>query len=306
MSEELIAELEIPGVLSIDRSVSDMPRLVIESEQCSAELYLQGAHLTKWQPKGHEPVLFLSEKSVFAPGKAIRGGIPIIFPWFGARTATPFSSRTDGPSHGFARTADWQVEAATMKGGVLFLKLSLKPNEVSRSLGYDQFRLSYELELGQELKLTLRTENLSDSAMQIEEALHTYFAVGDVRQLSLDGLCGTDYLDKTDAMKRKRQSEPVLALSGETDRPYLGSKTAVTINDPTLKRRIIVEKQNSNTTVVWNPWSALSAKMSDMSADSWTHMVCVETANALEDAVVIESGAVHTMTACISLQESKS
>jgi len=139
--------------------------------------------------------------------------------------------------------------------------------------------------------------------MHFEEALHTYFLVGDVRQISILGLEGTDFFDKTDDFKRKRETQSAIKLTGETDRPYVGTESVVEIDDPVLRRRITISKQNSRTTVIWNPWTELTSKMADMSPDGWTRMVCIETANALEDAVILAAGERHAMSARITASD---
>jgi|AGTN01.1.fsa_nt_gi Uncharacterized enzymes related to aldose 1-epimerase len=298
--QEIIDRHTIPGVVSFAENEHGLVYASISSAACTAVIYLQGAHLAEWCPSGQQPVLFMSDRSMKAPGKAIRGGVPIVFPWFGARTANEYSSRTDGPSHGFARTSEWQVVGAKVRGNDVILTLSLDPDDSTRSLGYDAFRLVYELVIGENLELHLTVENRSEETISFEEALHTYFLVGDARQISIHGLEGTDYFDKTDKFKRKRQTESVLKLTGETDRPYVGAEAVVEISDPVFQRRIIVSKQNSRTTVVWNPWTELTAKLADMSPDGWMQMVCIETANALEDAIVLASGERHTMIAQIA------
>ena len=293
----------IPGVLAFSQNEQGLLRANITTPACTAELYLQGAHLTQWQPAGQQPVLFLSERSFFTPGKAIRGGIPIIFPWFGARTATPDNPRTDGPSHGFARTAEWTLAFAALAGDDLHLTHTLGPSDASRSLGYDQFALVYEITLGAELHLQLTVNNQGSKPLHFEEALHTYFSIGDAQQVSIIGLSDTEYLDKTDHFKKKHQTDPLLKLTGETDRPYLSTTVPVNIDDPVLKRRITVDKANSQTTVVWNPWSTLTATLPDMSPDCWLTMVCVETANVGPNANTLASGEHHTMEAHLYVQE---
>jgi len=293
----------IPGILAIDETEHGLIRATVTTAACVAEIYLQGAHLTHWQPKGNKPVLFLSERSEFRPGKAIRGGVPIIFPWFGARTATPGDPRTDGPSHGFARTSNWQLESATTSGDDLQLVLTLDPNETSRSLGYDHFRLTYTLTIGMELRLQLTVENRSKAAMRFEEALHSYFMVSDAQKITISGLADTEFFDKTDGFQRKRQKESLLFLTGETDRPYINTEAQIEVDDPMFKRRLNVDKLNSKTTVIWNPWLELTAKMADMNANGWLQMVCIETANAADNAVTLAPGEQHTMHAHIVVTE---
>jgi glucose-6-phosphate 1-epimerase len=296
----LTNNFSIPGILRFSQTEHGLLRASITTPACCAELYLQGAHLTQWQPKSGRPVLFLSERSVFESGKAIRGGVPIIFPWFGNRTPTAWSQRNDGPSHGFARTEEWTLTFAALAGDEVHLTLTLDPSETSRSLGYDHFQLVYQLTLGAELRLRLTVRNLGSEPLWFEDALHTYFAVGDAREIAIHGLAGTRYLDKTDHFKLKVQDEPVLRLSGETDRPYLDTVAAVDLDDPLYRRNIRVEKSNSSTTVIWNPWSTLAARLDDMTAEGWISMVCIETANVATNAITLDPGEQHTTEARIS------
>ena len=295
-------DFAIPGILAIDDK-HELTRATITTSLCTAELYLQGAHLTQWQPLQHKPVLFLSDRSTFARGKAIRGGVPIIFPWFGPRTATACDNRSDGPAHGFARTESWQLVSAAMNGKLLVLTLCLEANEISRALGFDQFRLHYSLTFGSDLVLQLTVENRSQSRLCFAEALHTYFFVGDCEQIGISGLAGHEFYDKTDGMKRKRQGvgQAELNLKGEIDRPYINTTDTLVLHDPVINRRITVSKNHSNSTVVWNPGAELSAKMADMSPAGWKQMVCIETANALENAITLGPGEQHTMTAHIKV-----
>jgi glucose-6-phosphate 1-epimerase len=297
--DQLNASFAIPGVLSFEER-SGLLCARIRTPACSGELYLQGAHVTAWQPAGQEPVLFLSEQSAFAPGKTIRGGIPIVFPWFGERTATPEDPRTDGPSHGFARTQEWRLDFGAYATGELHLSLSLEPTELSRSLGYDRFLLAYQVSFGRELKLRLSVANDGDKPMCIEEALHTYLHVGDVEQARIHGLFEAEYMDKTDNFTRKIQAEPVFTLSGPTDRPYLNTTSPVVVDDPLLQRRITVTKADSNTTVLWNPWA--NAGLADMAADGWRHMLCVESANAADNALTLRPHEAHVLETTIAVE----
>ena len=266
----------------------------------SATVYLHGAHVTHWQPAGQKPVIFLSEKSDFAEGKAIRGGVPICFPWFGAR-----SDGKPGPSHGFARVQEWELAFAAMIPGAdgdrIHLTFTLGSTELSRSLGFDNFRVAYEVIVGATLTLRLTVANLGSEPMLMEEALHSYFAVGDVRQATLTGLESAEYRDKTDGMKVKSTPAGPLRLTGETDRVFPGSVAAVQIHDEDNGRVISVEKTNSATTVVWNPWSELAVKLADLPDDAWPGFVCVETANTATDAITLKPGESHAMQCTVSV-----
>jgi glucose-6-phosphate 1-epimerase len=300
--QTLTASFAIPGILAFDETEGGLIRARITTPACTAELYLQGGHLALWQPAGHGPALFLSEKSFFVPGKAIRGGIPIIFPWFGARSAELTGARTDGPSHGFARSEPWEFIFAALSGDDLHITLTLAPTETSRALGFDDFKLAYQLVLGETLTMRLTVANESGDPLQFEEAFHTYFAVGDATQVGILGLADTEYLDKTDHFLRKTQTDPVIKYTSETDRPYLNTKAVVTLEDPTLRRRFVVSKKNSDTTVIWNPWIELSAKLADMADDGWRRMACIETANAAENAITLASNTAHTMECVVAIE----
>jgi glucose-6-phosphate 1-epimerase len=300
--QRLTDDFAIPGVLSFSTTEHGLIRAQITTPACTAELYLQGAHLTQWQRTGHDPVLFLSDRSEFKPGKPIRGGIPVCFPWFGPRTPTPANSRTDGPSHGFARITDWTLAFAAISGDDLHLTLTLGPDENTRALGFDHFQVAYELILGAELHLKFTVANTGAEPLYIEEALHTYLHVGDVQQIAVIGLSDTEYLDKTQNYSRHLQAETPLRITKETDRPYLDTEAPVDVDDPTLRRRLTVSKTGSKTTVVWNPWSELSAKLHDMTPDGWRTMLCIETANANLNRLTIEPTAHHTMSARILAQ----
>lgn len=297
--DQLNTSFAIPGIFSFDEH-GGLLRARINTPACTGELYLQGAHITAWQPANEQPVLFLSEKSAFAAGKAIRGGIPIVFPWFGPRTATPDDPRTDGPSHGFARTQPWKLDFGAYAADELHLSLSLEPTELSRSLGFNNFLVAYQVTFGKELKLRLSVANDSEQPLHFEEALHTYLQVGDIEQARVHGLFETEYLDKIDNFARKTQTDPILTFAGPTDRPYLNTASPLVVDDPVLHRRITVTKANSKTTVVWNPWS--NHGLADMSDDGWRHMLCVESANAVENAVKLQPHEAHVMETNFSVE----
>jgi len=187
-------------------------------------------------------------KSLFAPSKAIRGGVPIIFPWFGPRSAGKL-----GPAHGFARTMEWTIEETRQHDdGRVQITLALSTNDVTRGFGYADFHLRFRVTLGAELEMELKTRNDSNEPVAYEEALHVYFATSDVHQASISGLEGTTHVDKTDGFKRKTLGSGPLRVTKETDQVHLSTKASCVIHDPVWKRRIIIEKGGSGSTVVWN------------------------------------------------------
>jgi len=300
--EQLNAEFAIPEVLRFEVVGKGLIKSVISTGACDAELFLQGAHLTKWQPKGALAVLYLSERTFYEPGKAIRGGVPIIFPWFGSRSLAITGGTTDGPSHGFARTALWTVATVGMKNDTLELTLTLAASPSTNVFAIDDFLLEYRISLGPRLELDLVVHNLSPSRhLSFEEALHTYLNVGDATRISLSGLQGFDFIDKTDGFKRKHQDENLLTLRAETDSPYLNFQGSVMVHDPVFGRDLIVEKENSSSTVIWNPWQELSSKLPDMSSDGWKNMVCVETANVSENLIDLGPNQSHQIRTWIKM-----
>jgi glucose-6-phosphate 1-epimerase len=300
---DLDQRFAVPGVLGFERSASGLVFARVTSAVAEATVYLQGAHLAEWKPAGHEPVLFLSARSQYMPGKAIRGGVPVIFPWFGPR-----HDGKAGPQHGFARTSMWELAFAAVAGDEVHLTFTLGPSEVSRALGFDHFRVAYRMTIGKRLRLEMMVANDLDAAegegaaLVYEEALHSYFAVSDVERVDLMGLGGTAYLDKQDEAKRKVQPEGAVRLTEETDRVYLNTTATCVVEDAGAGRRIVVEKAGSRATVVWNPWLEATAKMGDMEPDGWKRMLCVETANVGESAVTLRPGETHTMRVEISVE----
>ncbi len=294
----LANRFDIPNVLRFEDAPGEMVRAVISTLAAEADLYLHGAHITRWTPRGQRPVLFLSTKSLFMPGKAIRGGVPIIFPWFGPR-----GDGKPGPAHGFARTTEWTVEGAKLlNNGNVEITLVLAPNETSSGFAYASFHLRFRVTIGSSLEMELETRNEASDPLTYEEALHSYFAIADIRQASISGLEGTTFIDKTDGFQRKKLGNQPLQIAKETDQVHLNTKATCVIHDPVWQRRIIVEKSGSDSTVVWNPWIDKTKGMSDMAADDWQGMLCVETSNAADNAVHLPPGASHKMTASIRVE----
>lgn len=284
----------IPGVLAFHQLPSGLIYADVTTPHAKATIYLQGAHLAAWQPAGEEPVLFLSRKSDFEPGKPIRGGVPIAFPWFANR-----HDGKAGPSHGFARIQDWTLAFAALAGEDLHLTFTLAPTAMSRELGFDNFRLAYRLVIGRTLTMQLAVANDATTPLVFEEALHTYYSVVDVHEVTVTGLESTPFIDKTDGMREKPAAHAPLSFTGPTDRVYQNTAATCVLHDGAGRRRITVAKTNSNTTVVFNPWKA----MADMGADEWHEMLCVETVNAAANTVTLAPGETHAMQALISVEK---
>ncbi len=288
---ELNSQFAIAGVLAFHEK-DGLLFADVSSPSAKAAVCLQGAHLLGWQPSGQQPVLFLSQRSEMAPGKAIRGGVPLLFPWFGPR-----HDGKEGPAHGFARTQPWQLDFAAMTGEDLHLTFTQGPTELSRSLGFDHFRLAFQLTLGRSLTMQLTVANDGQAPLLYEEGMHTYFSVQDVHEVTVSGLDGTHYIDKKDDFKVKPQVAGPMHITAPTDRVYLATAATCTVRDPGEGRQITIEKTNSNSTVVWNPWG----EMPDIHPDGWHEFVCVETVNVGEQSVSLAPGATHTMKSHITV-----
>jgi D-hexose-6-phosphate mutarotase len=278
-------------------SENQLPSVRLTSPDAEALVYLNGAHLAHWKPAGQEEVLFMSKESHFAAGKAIRGGVPIIFPWFGGRSGHP-----ESPAHGFARTMNWNVAACEQRpDGGCAMTLELLSNDATRATWPHDFSLRFTIAAGKKLTMTLTVANTGAGPFTFEEALHTYLAIGDIAKTSITGLAGVTYIDKVDGFKKKQQGPEPIVISGETDRVYLATKSPCVVTDSAWNRKITVAKENSDATVVWNPWIAKAKAMADFGDDEWPQMVCVETCNVADHAITLQPGQSHAMTAIIGL-----
>jgi glucose-6-phosphate 1-epimerase len=291
---QLAAEFRIAGRLDFTENETGLVKAMVSCGGSGGELYLQGAHVTAWTPAKGRPVIFTSPNSAFTHGKAIRGGIPVIFPWFGPNQAAPAA-----PQHGFARIAAWRLDEVAQSDGALTLRLSLAGE--GDKFWPHRFSASYEISFGASLALRLCVRNQSLREIEFEEALHTYFAVSDVAGVSVAGLDGCQFIDKTDGMCRKRRGAGGLVLAGETDSVYLDTPARLAIADPAWRRRIAIAKDGAASAIVWNPWAEKSAAMADLGADVWRGMICVETGNVADDRVRLGAGAEHAMTTEIAV-----
>ena len=292
-SAATLRHLELPGIARFEDASGGLVRLVITSPAAEAHVFLQGAHIVHFQARGERPLLFTSRESLFAPGKAIRGGVPICFPWFGPRAGEP-----KAPSHGFARTSEWQIDRlqARPDGGVDVI-FQLESNAATRAVWPHEFRARYHIGVGEQLELRLEVTNTSSAPISFEDALHTYLAVADVKEVSIIGLTGTEFVDKVDGGRRKTESSERIQIRGEVDRVYLSTAAACTVEDHGAGRQIRIEKSGSDTTVVWNPWIEKAVALPDLGDDEWPHFVCIETANAADNAVTLRPGESHTTIA---------
>ncbi len=259
-----------------------------------AEVYLHGAHVTRFQKNGEPPLLFMSDESLFAPDKAIRGGVPICFPWFGSREGLP--------AHGFARVTAWElVKTVVLPDGSVRVGLRLSQN----AGGANAFRgtVEFTVTAGNTLAMELQVTNPLSEPLGFEECLHAYFSVGDINDVSITGLKNAHYLDKTDDNARKLETGDAIKIISETDRVYLDTTSAVEIHDAKLRRIIRVEKAGSASTVVWNPWIAKSKAMADFGDDEFRRMVCVEAGNVGQNQITLGPGKTSVLRTVLHSQD---
>ena len=296
--EELDRRFEIPGIAQVVEGKGGLPKVRITSPEAAGEMYTHGAHVTSWTPAGGEEVLFLSSQTRWEHGHAIRGGIPICFPWFGGKADDP-----KAPAHGLVRTKSWQLESITQVGRAVTVSMFTESDESTKRWWPAEFRLVHRATFGRELSLKLEVTNTGKTSLRFEEALHTYHRVGNIEMTRVRGLDKVQYLDKTDSNRKKVQRGEI-AIVSETDRVYLNTQDAVELEDTVLRRRTRVIKQNSLTTVVWNPWVQKAQALSDLGDDEWMQMICIETSNVADFALVLAPGQQHTMEAVVKLADS--
>lgn len=279
---------EIPG-LAAETGAGGLTKLVVDLPTCHGEVYLHGAQITEWAPVGHDPVLWLSPEAIFAPPQAIRGGVPICFPWFGSGPEGDFS-----PAHGLARTASWQFASAQRQGDALRITLQLTREGIADRAGAEHwttdFVATYTVEFGSSLTMTL---DVDPADPPTQSALHTYLRVGDVRQIAVTGLDHHHYLDQLTGETRTHQG--AVTFTEETDRIYHHSNE-VRLTDPVLGRRIRIAKSGSPHTVVWNPWIDKARQLADVPDDAWHEFVCLESANLSQTLRVCTSINVEPLT----------
>jgi glucose-6-phosphate 1-epimerase len=280
---ESLQQWEIPGHVTFARGNGNLPKIDITSDRSTAEIYLHGAHVTGFGKNDEPPLLFMSARSLFAPGQPIRGGVPICFPWFG--------NRDNEPSHGFARVSEWQlVKTSCTPGGAVTLTLALPPipgREAAKAL-----RTELVVTVADTLTMELITANESCEETQvIENCLHTYFHVGDIAQVFITGLEGVPFDDFAAGAGgvRKLENGSTLRITRETNRVYPNTTGPVEIRDENLKRTIRVEKSGSRSTVVWNPWTTQKLP-DDFDPAEHKAMVCVESGNVKQNKLALAPG----------------
>lgn len=296
---QLNSEYGIAGQVEFVSGKGDFPHIQVTNDKATALISVYGGQVLSFQPTGaSNDVMFLSENAYYKPGKAIKGGAPVCWPWFG-----PDPEGKGRPSHGFARNRLWQVKGteALADGGTQII-LGFSDTDDTRELWPNSFELAIEITVAEALNIALVSKNTGDQPFDITQALHTYFTIGDITQTKVLGLDGTTYIDKVDDGKVKPQSGAI-EVSSEVDRIYQGVPSELSIEDGALNRRINVTSTGSKTAVVWNPWTDISVKMADLQDDDYSRFICVETTNAAEDVVTVPAGGEYRLETTYAIAE---
>ncbi|WP_318435495.1 D-hexose-6-phosphate mutarotase [Photobacterium leiognathi] len=252
-----------------------------------AGISLHGGHLIWFKPAGEKDIIWLSENAEFDTQKAIRGGIPVCWPWFG---------KAGTPSHGFARTSQWTLQEHRENENGVIVSLQLEDNEETRTLWPYKFNNVLTFEIGTELKVSLTSTNTDSQPWSYGGALHTYFDIADINNIEITGM-GSTYLDSTQQGKACEGGD-VLTFTSETDRVYTQPEATITINDKNNERNILVTNEGHNAAVIWNPWQELSISMGDMADNSFETMVCVES-TIHQPSIELAPGQSHTLATTV-------
>lgn len=307
MINKLKHQFSIEGELHIDEIATGFPVIRINNAHASALISLYGGQLLDFKPHDQdESVIWLSDKAVYKSNHAIRGGVPVCWPWFGAFDNSLLAENSL-PAHGYARTSRWNIQSTlSLLNGGTELVLQMPCNAVCQ-----QYRslqplfncdLSLRITVAKALKIELITKNNSQHPVALSEALHTYLNVSNIHNITVQGLEHLAYEDKV-SNSRFTLQEKKLRMTNETDSVFIDTSGTVQLCDPGFSRQISISKENSLSTIIWNPWQEKSSLMVDMSDKSWLTMICIESANVLNNKIVLEAGQIHYLSTLITVDQ---
>lgn len=289
-------ETILPDGVRITGTAQTGPLLDIASDACEARISLRGGQILAWTPVGQHPVLWMSPGAHTTPGKAIRGGIPICWPWF-----SDHPSDASKPAHGFARLRDWTLDAVERVGDETRVALSLGRVPEDDGLWPHAPRPTLAISVGAVLRLRLALSNTSQEAIAFGQLMHTYFTIGDIERIEIRGLEGQPYYDQLAGTQDNVESGAI-RIDREVDRIYRHGSGAVRLIDVGLKRTIAVQQSGGDNIVVWNPWIDKTLRLADMGdADSYRGMVCIETGSTAGDGIRLAPGQSHVLETSISV-----
>lgn len=296
--EELEEKFSIEGELGFAELEGDMVFITVSNKHADADICLYGAHVTSFKPRKTIEIVWMSPNSNFVEGSAIRGGIPICFPWFG-----PHKSDSTKPQHGFGRLMYWNlVETASKKTGETLVRMQLCSSPETKTYWNHDFCAELSVLVGKTLTATLKVTNTSSEVFEYSCALHSYFNISSIEEIKIEGLQNTKYhnqLEPGDFI----QEEEILEIHSAETRHYYDTENACVINDAPFSRRIRVDKAGSKVTTVWNPWEEACAKIDDLPDNAFHTFVCIEAVNAFDDVIKLAPGETHETSAIIGLEE---
>jgi glucose-6-phosphate 1-epimerase len=284
----------------------DLPLLHIDHPRAHAIVALQGAQVLHYQLRaadgqrqGSRPLIWLSDQVAYQRGQSLRGGVPVCWPWFGDLIRNPEPVRkqfslAQAPAHGLVRGENWLLEKFDRNNDATRVTLRYPATDLLAGIN-----LRLEISVGATLQMVLRTTNSSDRSFTFSQALHTYFAIGDIHRTEVRGLETSPYIETLKNWAEKKQNGPIV-FNGETDRIYLHTPESIQIHDPVWQREIHLRSTGSKSAVIWNPWIEKSKRLSQFAPDAWQQMLCVETANVMHDCVNLLPGQNHALSLTIS------
>lgn len=276
--------MDLSASVSIQRTESGLEYIQVDSALCHGKVFLQGAQLTEFTPKGQDNLIWVSADEDYLEGKAVRGGIPICWPWFGVH------SDADWPIHGVARKLVWRAEEVIEHDTHIEVRLSLPMTLVDETYWPHQSKLEVTFVFGESIEVRLTNTNLGPQAFTLTQALHTYFPTSDISETSVEGLQGSQYIEFGEGPFAQNE---VVYFARETDMVYTQAPAVQVINTP--KGRIEVTRENSQSCVLWNPWIEKSQRLSNFKDDEYLSMLCLEAANVMDDAITVQPGESHTL-----------
>ncbi len=282
--EQLNANYRIAGQLEFITGKGGLSMIQVNSPKAKALISIHAGQVLSFKPANEpEDIMFLSEKAYYQDGKAIKGGAPVCWPWFGADP-----EGKERPGHGFVRNRPWNVLATEVTAnGDIKVTLGLVDTHETREIWPQSFSLLQEIVVSDSLNLSLITRNTGKEKFTITQAFHTYFKIGNIAQAKVLGLEGCDYIDKVGGGNDQKQQLGAVTIESEVDRIYLDVGNTLAIDDGVLNRRIQITSQGSKTAVVWNPWEKISKDMGDLEDADYQRLLCVETTNAANDVVEV-------------------
>ena len=297
MNEELEDKFSIEGELGFYEQ-DDIIFMTISNKFADAEICLYGGQITNYKPYKTMEILWMSPESYFQEGVPIRGGIPVCFPWFG-----PHKTDSSKPQHGFARLMQWDIiETSTNSAGETLVILQICSSPQTKNYWDFDFCAEMKIIVGKNLTATLQVSNASATEFEYTCALHSYFSLSSLENITIEGLQNTKYHDQLEPGDFIQEEEKLVISKAET-RHYYDTESTCIINDPYFGRRISIAKSGSKVTTVWNPGEETCKNTNDMPDDAFHTFVCVETVNAFNDAIKLAPGETHATTAIIGLED---